>query len=114
MCREVDCLAQGYENTPGTNTITFMKKEDIKNIPKDRTVTYTRIVVDYCPQKKDPNRVRITVRGNLIKYPYELTTRTVDLPTSKLLWNSVISIPGARYMCVDIKKHVPCNSYRKI
>ena len=80
-----------------------MKKEDIKNIPKDQKVTYAWIVVDYRPQKKDPNRVRITAGGNLIQYPYELTTRTANLPTSKILWNSVISTPGARYMCVDIK-----------
>ena len=38
----------------------FLDLEGIKNIPKDRVVTYARIVVDYRPQKKDPNRVRIT------------------------------------------------------
>ena len=31
----------------------------IKNIPKDRVVTYAIIVVDYRPQKPDPNRARI-------------------------------------------------------
>ena len=51
-----------------------MSKEEIKRIPKDRTVTYARIVVDYRPQKEDPNRVQITVSGNLIDYPGELTT----------------------------------------
>lgn len=29
----------------------------IKCIPKDRVVTYTHIVVDYLPQKTDPNQV---------------------------------------------------------
>jgi hypothetical protein len=66
-------------------------------------VTYARIVVDYRPQKADPNRVRITAGDNLITYPEELTTRTADLTTTKILWNSVISTPGARYMCVNIK-----------
>ena len=47
--------------------------------------------------------MRITVGGNLIDYPGELTTRTADLTTTKLLWNSVISTPGARYSTVDIK-----------
>ena len=51
MCKESGRLAQGYDKTKGTNTVYFMKKEDIKNIPKDRTVTYARIVVDYHPQK---------------------------------------------------------------
>ena len=34
-------------------------------------------------------------------YPGELTTRTSDLTTSKCMWNSVITTPGARYMCAD-------------
>jgi hypothetical protein len=28
----------------------------------------------------------------------------VDLTTSKLMWNSVLSTEGAKYMCLDIKK----------
>jgi hypothetical protein len=40
--------------------------------------------------------------GNLINYPGELTTKT-DLTTSKLMWNSVLSTKGAKYMCLDIK-----------
>ena len=73
----------------------------IKNIPKDRVITYARIVVDYRAHKKDPNRVRITAGGNLIQYPGELTTRTADLTTSKVMWNSTISTRGARYMAAD-------------
>ena len=38
----------------------------------------------------------------MIDYPYELTTRTADLTTTKLMWNSTISTPGARYACADI------------
>jgi hypothetical protein len=72
-----------------------MSHKEIKKIPQDRTVTYARIVVDYRPQKDDPNRVRITVGGNLINYPGELTTRTANLTTAKILWNSIISTPSA-------------------
>ena len=79
-----------------------MTHAEISNIPLDRVVTYARIVVDYRPQKEDPNRVRITAGGNLIKYPGELTTRTADLTTAKLLWNSTISTDGARYSCLDV------------
>jgi hypothetical protein len=102
MCKELGRLAQGFGDTEGTNTVFFMTHDEIKRIPKDRTVTYARIVVDYRPQKDDPNRVRITVGGNLIDYPFELTTRTADLTTSKMLWNSTISTPGARYATADI------------
>ena len=38
----------------------------------------------------------------MIQYPGELTTRTSDLRTSKIMWNSTISTRGARYMVVDV------------
>ena len=95
MCKELRRLAQGWDGSNGTDTIFFMSHDEIKKIPRDRTVTYARIVVDYRPQKDDPNQVRITVGGNLINYPGELTTQTADLTTTKILWNSTISTPGA-------------------
>ena len=48
--------------------------------------------------KDDPNRVRITAGGNLIEYPGDVSSPTADITTTKLLWNSVLSTPGARYM----------------
>ena len=103
MCIELGRLTQGYKDAKETNTIRFLSLNEIPSIPRDRVVTYARIVVDYRPQKADPNRVRITVGGNLIEYPYELTTRIADLTTSKVMWNSVISTPGSRYICADVK-----------
>ena len=91
MCKELGRLCQGFGETEGTNTMRFFDPEGIKNITKDRVVTYARIVVDYRPQKADPSRVRITAGGNLIQYPGELTTRTADLRTTKIMLNSVIS-----------------------
>ena len=104
MSKELHWLVQGQPGgTPGTNTIFFLNHAEISSIPKDRTITYARIVVDHRPQKEDPNRVRITVDGNLIKYPYKLTTRSADMLSSKLLWNSVISTVGACFAGADIK-----------
>ena len=65
------------------------------------------MLVDYRPQKPDPNQVRIIARGNLIKYLGGLTTRTANLTTSKILWNSVLSTQDAKYMCIDIKNFCP-------
>ena len=98
-------MAQGCNKTgqKGTNAIFVMTHEEIHNIPKDRIVTYARVVVDFRPQKDDPHRIRIAAGGNLINYPGELSTRTADLTTSKLMWNSVLSTEGAKYMCLDIK-----------
>eukprot|EP00957_Ditylum_brightwellii_P188601 14358062-Ditylum_brightwellii.AAC.1 len=102
-CKELGRLAQGWEGKKGTDTIEFLRKEKIKGIPKDRTITYARFVVDFRSQKKDPYRVCITVGGNLIMYPGEVATTTADITTSKILWNSVLSTKNAKYICVDIK-----------
>jgi hypothetical protein len=103
MCNELGQLIQGFGETKGTNTMRFMELRNIGKIPRDRVVTYTRIVVDYRAHKKDPNPVRITAGENHLKhlYPGELTTRTSDLTTSKCMWNCVISTHGARSMCGD-------------
>ena len=47
--------------------------------------------------------MRITAGGNLIKYPGELTTRTADMTTTKILWNSIFSTEGAQFIGLDIK-----------
>jgi hypothetical protein len=92
MIKELHPLVQGCTGiTKGTNTIFILPHANICNIPSNRTVTYARIVINHCLQQEDPNRVCITVRGNLIDYLFELTTRTADMVSSKILWNSVIS-----------------------
>ena len=72
-------------NTPGTKTLFILNRNKIRNSPSDRTITYARIVVDFQPQKADPNWMQITAGGNLIAYPGELTTQNKDLTTSKVL-----------------------------
>ncbi len=57
----------------------------------------------YRPEKDDPNRTRMTVGGNQIFFPGDVSTPTVELLTLKMHLNSVISTPGARYCTFDIK-----------
>ena len=73
-------------------------------LPQDRIkdITYGRIVVVYKPHKADPNRTRLTVGGDRITCLYDVSTPTSDLPTIKILWNSVLSTPGAKYFTPDI------------
>ena len=72
-------------------------------VPKGRKVTNGRIVVDYRPNKSEPNRTRLTAGGDKIDYHGIVRTDTVDMMTAKLLINSVISTPRARCCILDIK-----------
>jgi hypothetical protein len=48
MSKELHRLAQGWPGiTKGTNTIFYLSHAEILSIPKDRTVTYGRIVIDH-------------------------------------------------------------------
>jgi hypothetical protein len=87
----------------GMNLIFVVTHDKITHIPKHQTVAYAHVVVDFCLQKAKPHLIRITAGGNLINYPGELSTQTADLTTSKLMWNSVLSTEGAKYMCLNIK-----------
>ena len=88
----------------GTNAMFVMSHKAIKQaLENKKKFTYGNPLVDYRPQKDDPHRIRITAGGNLITYESSPSVRTADLDTAKLHWNSVISTPNARYMCLDIK-----------
>ena len=54
------------------------------------------------PKKTEQNRTRFTVGGDKIKYPGEVATPTAEMLVAKLLFNSVVSTPGARFMTMDI------------
>ena len=85
----------------GTNTIYFIEKS---NIPDEqwKDVTYGQVAVTYRPEKSYPCQTRLTVGGNLISYPSNCGTPTVDLLTVKLLLNSIISTPGSKFMTIGI------------
>jgi hypothetical protein len=57
----------------------------------------------YHDAKKDKFQTCITMGGNLINYPGNCETPTADLLTVKLLLNSIISTPKARFMSLDLK-----------
>jgi hypothetical protein len=71
-------LFQGIRNIPGTNACFFV---ELKNIPKDRQITYGRIVCDYKPHKKEKERVRPPVGGDRLDYSGDVTTSTADITT---------------------------------
>ena len=72
-------------------------------IPRDRKVTYMKCVVDLRPQKQEVERTRLVLGGDKVDYPFNVSTNTTDLDTTKIHFNSVISTPGARFMGLDLK-----------
>jgi hypothetical protein len=62
----------------GSNTIFFIPRS---SVPRNKTVTNGRFVVDVRPNKEEVHRVRLTVGGNLIKYNGDVSTISADLTT---------------------------------
>jgi hypothetical protein len=85
---EVGRLFQGIRDIPGTDTCLFV---DLTNIPKDREITYGKIVCDYKPHKNEKERVRLTVGGDRLDYSGDVATSTADITTFKILINRTIS-----------------------
>jgi hypothetical protein len=82
-----------------TNTIRFIRRSDI---PNGQKVTYGSFVVDIKDHKDEKERTRLTVGGNHIEYPGDKSTRTAGLTMAKILINSVISTPSAKFLVIDI------------
>jgi hypothetical protein len=73
-------LAQDVgDRIEGSNTIFFIPRQAV---PKGKIIAYGWFVVDICPNKSEIHRVRLTVGGNLIQYPGDVSTRSADLATS--------------------------------
>ena len=98
-------LAQGVGGRiEGTNTIFFIHKS---KVPHGRTVAHARFVCDIHPQKAETHRTRLTVGGNLISHPGDVSTRTADLPLVKLFIGHVLSTPRAKFMTMDAGNFYP-------
>jgi hypothetical protein len=96
---EFGILVQGGGgHIEGSNTIFFIP---CSSVPRKK-VTCGRFVVDVRPNKEEVHRVRLTVGENIINYDGDVSSRSADLTTSTCLWNSVISMEGAKYMCLDV------------
>ena len=100
MCNELGRLCQGWKSHAGTDTIEFIFHKDK---PKDRRATFVRVVCNIQPQNIETHRTRLTVEGDLIDYPGEVSTPTLDLTNMKLHINSAISDVKSRYMCMEVK-----------
>ena len=97
---ELGLLAQVIRDVTGTNTIDLIPHADV---PVGTTVTYGHIVFTYRPQKTENHRTGLTVVSNLFICLYGVSAPTSDMTTEKMLFKSVISTPGARFITLDLK-----------
>ena len=94
-----------------TNTIFFIP---VTKVPRNKRPTYARFVCSFRLQKPEPYRTRITVGGNLIDYPGNLSMKVADMTTFKILVNSTLSTPGAKWLGLDVKNYylgTPMDNY---
>jgi hypothetical protein len=82
-------IAQGCNKTgqKGTNAMFVMTHDEIRHalaVAVEIIFTYANPVVNYRPQKDDPQCIWITTGGNLINYNGDTSICTVDLDTEKL------------------------------
>jgi hypothetical protein len=54
------------------------------------------------PKKAEPNQMRFRVGSNRINYSSKVATPNAEMLVAKMLFNSVISTKGARFMTMDI------------
>jgi hypothetical protein len=88
---EIGRPAQGV--LPHTNTIHFIAQSEL---PVKRKPTYLRVVAEYKLNKYEKHQIPFTCGGDKFVNPGKVSTETADLTTPKLLFNSVISTPGAK------------------
>jgi hypothetical protein len=77
----------------------------LKSIPKNRKITYCKLVCDFKPNKNEKHRVILTVGDDILDYSGDKTTSTADITTLKIFINSTLSTAEAKMMMMDIKKY---------
>ncbi len=106
---ELGWLVQGMPGqVKGMDTIFFIPKDKVPRA-RMKDVRYGLITCSIRLKKtEEPNRTRLVAGGDRVHYPFDAGTPTANLLTIKLLINSVISTPGARFFTVDIKNFYLC------
>ena len=103
-CNKLGRLCQGIGKDPsdkhacvdGANIFIIVDYSEIP-VARHKEVTYTNVVCEYKPHKKDPNRTCITFGGNNICYPGDVGMPTGSLELAKLVINSVLSCHNAHF-----------------
>jgi hypothetical protein len=106
---ELSQLAQGMPGcAKGTGTIFFIPRHKVSK-ERAKDVTYCLITCSIRPEKVDePNQTRLVAGGDRVHYWFDVGTPAANLITVKLLINSSILTPGAKFYTMDIKNFYLC------
>jgi hypothetical protein len=95
LSKELGRICQGIRDIAETNTAFLV---DLTSIPKDRKITYGKLVCDFKPNKTEKHRVRLTVGGDRLENRGDTATSTADITTFKILVNSTLSTKDAKLL----------------
>ncbi len=93
-------FAQGTTTISSTSTMHFIA---VSQLPPGTKATYLHVVCAFWPKKEIPHCIQWTIKGDCIDYTGNISTKTADLSTVKILFNSIISMPNARCMMGNLK-----------
>ncbi len=92
----------------GTDAIFFIPRDKVLRA-RAKYVTHGLITCLIRPKKiEEPNRARLVAGGERVHYSFGTGMPTADLLTIKLLINSMISTPEARFFMMDINNFYLC------
>ena len=99
-----------------TDTIYFVHKRYVFKY-RFKDIMYRKFVCDIRPTKVEPNRTRLTVRGDRINHPGDCGTPTSNMLLVKMLVNIVISTMGDKFMTGYINNfylNTPLKQYKNV
>jgi hypothetical protein len=108
LSNELGRICQGICDIAGTNTAFFIY---LQNIPKDRKITYGKLVCDFKPNKTEKHRVILTVGGDRLDYSGDTATPTADITALIFLINSTFLTTEAKIMMMlkySHSRNPPC------
>ena len=96
----------------GTDILDFITKDEVP-FDRFRYVTYGQTACNYQEEKEDPSQARLVVVGDRINYSGDVVTPTPDMLRVKLLWNIVVSTPGAKFFTAYIRLFYLLTSFKR-
>ena len=86
FAKELGQLDQEIREFKGTNTVMFILKS---KVPKDKKVSYGKIVCEIKPEKEEKERTILTVGGNLLDFTGNLSAPTASVTIENCVFNNV-------------------------